>query len=123
MRRLLVVDDEPVVADTLTAIFRKRGFDVRTAYTADDAMQLARQTAPDLLLCDIGMPVRDGLELMSDFSSELPACPIVVLTGLYHALKRIREAATKLPQPVTILTKPCEPDDLLREVTTMLRMA
>lgn len=123
MRRVLVVDDEPLVADTLTAIFRKSGFEVQTAYSANDALVIAREFTPELLLCDIEMPVRDGLELMNDISREIPACHIVVLTGLYNALKRVREQARNLKQPVTILTKPCQPVELLREVRNLLRTA
>jgi DNA-binding response OmpR family regulator len=123
MRRLLVVDDEPLVADTLTAIFRRSGFEVHTAYSADDAMITARAFTPDLLLCDIDMPIRNGLELMNDFSRELPACPILVLTGLYNSVRSVRERATTLRQHVSVLTKPCQPSDLLREVSTMLQTA
>jgi len=123
MRRVLVVDDEPLVADTLTAIFRKSGFEVQTAYSANDALEIARQFTPELLLCDIEMPVRDGLELMNDINREMPECQIVVLTGLYNALKRVREQAKNLHLPVTILTKPCQPVELLREVRSLLHTA
>ena len=120
MHRLLVVDDEPLVADTLTAIFRRSGFEVRTAYSANGAMEVARVFEPELLLCDIDMPVRDGLELMADFGREMPLCPILVLTGLYSALRGVRERAGTLTQHVTILTKPCQPADLLAEVSSIL---
>jgi CheY-like chemotaxis protein len=120
MRRVLVVDDEPLVADTLTAIFRKSGFQVETAYSAHQALMLAHEFGPELLICDIDMPLRDGLELMSDFGRELPGCPILVLTGLYNSLRRVQERATTLSQPVSILTKPCQPLELLREVSSIL---
>ncbi|QHN05054.1 response regulator [Granulicella sp. WH15] len=123
MRRLLVVDDETLVADTLTDIFRKNGFEVRTAYSADTALEIAREFTPHLLLCDIDMPSRDGLELMSDIGRELPGCPILVLTGFYNRLTGVHERAGTLQQPVNILTKPCQPVELLREVTIMLATA
>src|ERR1017187_3440255 len=70
MHRVLIVDDESLIADTLGLIFRKNGFEAKVVYTADDALQCARSFAPELLLCDINMPVRSGLELMGDFSRE-----------------------------------------------------
>jgi CheY-like chemotaxis protein len=120
MRQVLVVDDEPLIADTLTAIFRRSGYAVRTAYSADQALALAHEITPHLLICDIDMPVRDGLALMADFGREIPTCPILVLTGLYNSLKRIRDTANHLAAPVHILTKPCQPAELLREASAMI---
>jgi DNA-binding response OmpR family regulator len=61
MQRILVVDDEHLVADTLGLIFRKHGFEAEVVYTAQDALASARTFSPDLLLCDINMPCRNGL--------------------------------------------------------------
>ncbi len=121
--RILVVDDEPLVAQTVSALFRKRGFDVVTCYEADTALASARETPPDLVLTDIDMPGRDGISLMQDLGRDLPGCPILVLTGLYHALALVSDTAETLRQPVRILTKPCPPVDLLREADSLLRLA
>ena len=118
--RILVVDDEPLVAQTLSMIFRKHGFEVDTAYDAVDALRSAVVGNPDLVLCDIDMPGRDGIALMHDLGRELPACPILVLTGHYAGLARVRSTAASLAQKINILTKPCQPLDLLREAGTML---
>lgn len=123
MQRILVVDDDRLVADTLTLIFAKSGFDARTAYSADQALEFARTFNPSLLLCDITMPGRDGIALVSDITRELPSCRIIVLTGFYSNLKNVREQSNKLARPVSILTKPCQPSDLLREAATVLANA
>ena len=120
MHRILVVDDECLVADTLGIIFRKHGFEAKVAYSAKDALQCARTFAPDLLLCDITMPGRSGLELMADFHRELPGCHVIVLTGYYTNLGRIREQFSRLRRPARVLTKPCNPTDLLREAGRLL---
>jgi CheY-like chemotaxis protein len=120
MQRVLVVDDERLVADTLTLVFGKGGFHAKAAYTVNDAMESARDFRPDLLLCDISMPGKDGIALVNEISQELPACRILVLTGFYSNLKKVREEATRLSLPVSILTKPCQPDDLLREAAAVL---
>ena len=120
MQRILVVDDECLVADTLGLIFRKHGFEAKVAYSADEALVCARTFAPDLLLCDITMPGRSGIELMADFSRELPDCHVLVLTGYYSNLIRVREHTREKARPTRILTKPCNPDVLLKEAGLML---
>lgn len=120
MQRILIVDDDRLVADTLALIFAKSGFQALASYSADEALDSARTFAPDLLLCDISMPGRDGLALVCDITRELPSCRIIVLTGFYSNLKDVREQSSKLPRPVGIFTKPCQPSELLREATTML---
>ncbi len=121
--RVLVVDDDRLVADTLTLIFEKSGFAAKAAYSADEALDCSREFTPDLLLCDVTMPGRDGLSLVNDLASELPSCRILVLTGFYSNLKNVREQARRLAHPVGILTKPCQPTDLLREAAALLATA
>lgn len=121
--RILVVDDEPLVAHTLGLIFRQSGFDAVSVLSADQAVESFRAIAPDLVLCDIDMPGRDGISLMHDLGRELPQCPILVLTGFYSSLARVHECARTLNQPVNVLTKPCQPDDLLRAATDILKVA
>lgn len=123
MQRVLVVDDERLVADTLALVFKKSGFDARAAYSADSAIEYAREFQPNLLVCDITMPGNDGHVLVDLITKELPACRIMVLTGFYSNLKSVHEQASRLPRPMGILTKPCQPADLLREAAAMLAIA
>jgi CheY-like chemotaxis protein len=123
MRRVLVVDDDRLVADTLTLIFEKNGFKAKAAYSADEALESSREFAPHLLLCDVTMPVRDGLSLVEDMTHEFPACRILVLTGFYSNLKSVREQAHKLSRPLGVLTKPCQPSEILREAAALLASA
>jgi CheY-like chemotaxis protein len=123
MKRVLVVDDDRLVADTLTLIFEKNGFHAKAAYSADEALHRSREFVPNLLLCDVTMPGRDGLALVEDMTHELPACHILVLTGFYSNLTNVREKARKLSRPLGILTKPCQPAELLREAAALLATA
>jgi CheY-like chemotaxis protein len=120
MQRVLVVDDDRLVADTITMVFEKSGFRAKTAYSADQALEYSREFSPDLLLCDITMPHRDGLALVNDIARELPSCRVILLTGFYSNLKLVREHTRTLPRPVGVLTKPCQPTELLREATELL---
>jgi DNA-binding response OmpR family regulator len=121
--RILIVDDEPMVARTIELIFNKHGFDSETASSADAALAAARANPPDIVLCDIDMPGRDGISLMKDLGREMPGCPIVVLTGHYPLLDRVSECANSLSQSVSVVIKPCQPVELLKTAGSMLRSA
>ncbi len=120
MQRVLVVDDERMVADTLTLVLGKGGFEAKASYSAEDALDRARKFQPDLLLCDITMPGKDGIELLDEINREIPACRLMVLTGFHSNLKAVLDAAKRLALPISFLTKPCQPDDLLREAAAVL---
>ena len=120
MRRVLIVDDEHLVTDTLGLIFGKHGFDVCRAYSTDEALERARDFVPDLLLCDINMPGRNGLELISDITQQLPSCRILVLTGSELSAGLVREKGANLGNGLSIMSKPCQPADLLRLAGSML---
>lgn len=123
MPRVLIVDDDRLVADTLTLIFERNGFAAKATYSAEEALKSSRESAPDLLLCDVTMPGRDGLSLVEDVSREIPGCRILVLTGFYSNLKNVREHARKLSRPMGVMTKPCQPSELLREAAALLATA
>lgn len=120
---VLIVDDEPMVAQTLGIIFRRSGYRTEVVHTADEAISFARKTPPNLVLCDIEMPIRDGLELMSDLGQELPNCPILVLTGSYRSLSKVRDRAGAMKQQVSVLVKPCMPLEVLATASHLLKTA
>ena len=122
-QRVLVVDDDHLVADTLRMIFVVNGFESEACYSAADALHKARSFDPELLLCDVTMPDKDGLALALDITREFPSCRIIVLTGFYSNLMSVREQANKMSRPMGILTKPCQPAELLRHVNDMLASA
>jgi DNA-binding response OmpR family regulator len=123
MQRVLIVDDDQLVANTLALIFEKSGFIAKTAYSAEQGLRYCREFKPNLLLCDVTMPGRDGLSLVSDVTRELPGCRILVLTGFYSNLKSVSEQSNRLRRPLSVLTKPCQPSELLREAAALLATA
>jgi len=123
MHKILVVDDERLTADTLGLIFRKRGFGVQVAYTVDQALQSALDFQPDLILCDISMPRRDGIELLEEVGRQALPCRVLVLTGYLTNLLPVSEQIRKMPQSTHVLTKPCPPEDLLRAANRLLEIA
>ena len=120
MQRVLIVDDERLTADTLGLIFKKKGFETRVAYSVDDALNQVLEDCPDLILCDITMPGRDGLELMVEVARRELHCSILVLTGYLTNLKPVSGQTNKMKQKTHVLTKPCPPEELLRAARQML---
>jgi len=119
--KILVVDDEPAVADTLCMIFTKRGFDCLAAYSGATAIACTDEYCPDLLLCDISMPVMNGLEVVSKVTVKCPGCRVLLLTGHYTNLGHAQEWALSHPAPSRIMTKPVPPALLLEAAGALLQ--
>jgi DNA-binding NarL/FixJ family response regulator len=80
--RILVVDDHPLTRDALTSLLRQGGFDVvGEAGDGAEALELAHDLQPDLVLLDLSMPGMDGLTVLPRLRSAAPRCEVVVLTA------------------------------------------
>lgn len=107
---IMIVDDDRILRDRLGKAFRDRGYEVRTAADYDEAIALATEDAPELVVVDLRMPGRSGLELVQHFKSLDPATKIIVLTGygsIATAIEAVRLGATYY------LPKPADADDIL----------
>jgi CheY-like chemotaxis protein len=122
-QRVLVVDDDKLVADTLSLIFKANGFDAEACYSAAEGLERARTYDPELLLCDVNMPETTGLELAVKIDREMPECKILMLTAYSTNLVKVGEQAQQMSRPLNVMTKPCRPEDLLREAGALLRSA
>ena len=111
---VLVVDDEPLLADTLAAVLATSGLAVAKAYNSHLALEIAMRKRPDLLLSDVMMPGMNGIELAMVVASELPVCKVLLFSG--HAsiadLEQARGAGFDFP----LLTKPMHPTEMLKRV-------
>jgi len=80
--RLLIVDDHPLTRDALAALLTQGGFDVvGEAADGAEALELARDLQPDLVLLDLSMPGLDGLAALPRLRTAAPGCEVVVLTA------------------------------------------
>ncbi|MGC9327636.1 MAG: response regulator, partial [Candidatus Hinthialibacter sp.] len=66
LKKILVVDDEIGIQNLLTRVLRSEGYDIRTADNGDGAIQMAKEDLPDLVLCDIVMPGKDGIAALRE---------------------------------------------------------
>jgi two-component system, OmpR family, response regulator len=79
--RVLVVDDEPTLADLLALALRYEGWDIRTAGDGLSAVKVAREFKPDLAILDVMLPDLDGLELLRRLRAEFERLPALFLTA------------------------------------------
>src|ERR1700712_4394957 len=105
-QRVWVVDDDKLVADTLSLIFRANGFEAVACYSAAEGLERARTYDPELLLCDVTMPETTGLELAANIDREIPDCKILMLTAYSTNLAKVGEESEKMRRPMNALTKP-----------------
>jgi two-component system OmpR family response regulator len=80
-RRLLVVDDEPLILDGVATSLRYQGFAVDTAATGRAALRQARETEPDLLVLDVLLPDVDGFAVVRRLRQEGSTVPVIFLTA------------------------------------------
>jgi len=118
--RVLVVDDEPLIADTLGLIFRRRGFECKVAYSGAEALELTQSFAPSLLLLDLHMPGMSGLDVARSLAVSHPECRMLMMTGYYSKLTEAREYSNGLQHPLEFATKPVQPEALLKQATSIL---
>ena len=121
--RVLVVDDDRLVADTLSLIYQANGFDCEARYTAAEAFERAQSFHPALLLCDVTLPEESGLQLADRVASALPAVRVLLLSAYASNEAKVSAHCRQAKRPLKLLAKPCRPDDLLRESRALLQSA
>ena len=113
--RVLVVDDERVIADTLATILNQNGFEASAVYTGTAAVDSARTSHPDLVISDVIMQDMNGIEAAIRIRQILPACKILLFSG-QAATADLLEKARAQGHQFEILAKPVHPQDLLAKL-------
>ncbi|HRF01212.1 MAG TPA: sigma-54 dependent transcriptional regulator [Pirellulaceae bacterium] len=118
MSRVLIVDDEPTICWTLTEALQDEGHVCRQAASAEAGLAVADEFAPDVVLLDVRLPGRSGLDVLGDLERVSKGAPVVVMTAfgdLPTAVKAVSGGAFEY------LVKPFELDDALRLVERAAR--
>ncbi len=94
--KILAIDDEPVVRDSIAAYLEDSGFEILQAGDGQEGLQRLREDAPDLILLDLRMPEMDGLQFLEIMKRETPDTPVIVVSGtgvLQDAIEALRAGA------------------------------
>jgi CheY-like chemotaxis protein len=113
--RIVVADDEPVIADTLAIILNQSGFEARAVYSGEEAVQLAAAFAPDMLVSDVIMADLNGIETAILMRSLLPQIKVLLFSGQAASADLLAQARAK-GYEFELLAKPVHPKDLLRSL-------
>lgn len=107
--RILVVDDERLIADSLVLILQRKGFQTAVAYSGEDAVKAAAAHSPNVLITDILMGDKSGLEAAAEIRAFLPDCRILVFSGQPSLVDMLRDQQEN-GSPFEVLPKPVHPD-------------
>jgi CheY-like chemotaxis protein len=110
--RVLVADDESVIADTLTIILGQNGYEATAVYCGAEAVERAKTWRPDLLLADVVMPDMSGIETAIRIRALVPTCRILLLSGQAATLDLMQDARQD-GHEFEIILKPIHPTQLL----------
>jgi CheY-like chemotaxis protein len=113
--KVLVADDESVIADTLAMILNKSGFEARAVYSGEKALELALAFAPDMLISDVIMADLNGIDAAIQIRALLPGIKILLFSG-QAATADLLEDARAQGYEFEILAKPVHPQDLLNKL-------
>jgi two-component system alkaline phosphatase synthesis response regulator PhoP len=119
-KRILLVEDEPGLVMTLTDRLRSEGYGVETAIDGDTGLERALGEAFDLIILDIMLPRRNGLDVCRDLRQRRNATPVIMLTARGQIVDKV--LGLKLGAD-DYLTKPFEMIELLARVEALLRRA
>jgi CheY-like chemotaxis protein len=113
--RVLVADDEQVIANTLAIILNQAGFDARAVYSGEKALEALDSFQPNMLISDVIMTGMTGIEAAIKTREKLPQCKILLFSGQAATADLLERARTN-GHEFEILAKPVHPTDLLAKL-------
>ncbi len=113
--RVLVADDEQVIANTLAIILNQAGFEARAVFSGEKAIEILDSFEPDMLISDVIMTGMTGIEAAILTRERLPNCKILLFSG-QAATADLLEKARMQGHEFEILAKPVHPTDLLAKL-------
>ncbi|NTU84866.1 MAG: response regulator [Chloroflexales bacterium] len=117
MPTILIIDDEPAIAEVVAEVLLDEGYETLTANRGRDALDIMAEHRPDLMLLDVYMPEMSGLDLLAHIQGDaaLSLIPVVVMTaGTMSELDLSRTGAAQ------VISKPFNVDDLIATVRTLV---
>lgn len=119
-KRILVIDDEPAALDLVKRILETEGYEVVVASNGKEGIDLFRQQPCDLLVTDMVMPVKDGLQTILDLREDVPDLPVVAISGGGTISKERYLAVAGYLDRVVTLAKPFSVDGFVQAINSLL---
>ena len=120
--KILMADDEPAILEIMAKKVGMAGYEVVTAVDGQDAWEKIISEAPDVILLDLTMPRKDGLEVLKDLRQNPPSSkwqPVIIVS----ALREFKDIQTGFSLEADhYLTKPCSMEDVLKAIQLMIKL-
>ncbi len=117
-KRILIVDDEKNIADTLAMVFKLKGHESLAVYSAETAVETIETFEPDIVLSDVMMGRMTGVDLAIYLSKARPECKVLLFSGQAATADLLREASRK-GHEFRLLAKPIHPQKLLDDISNL----
>ena len=118
--KVLILDDEPLISESLSLIFRQAGFEPRVAYSAELALNLLGSWHPAVAIVDIGLVRMDGVAFALRLKDAYPDCKLLLFSGRIGS-DAVIQGAQNSGLEFVFLEKPVQPAVLLAAVKKLLR--
>jgi len=119
MSKILVIDDEKDAIDLISNFLTPRGYDVVTAWDGEEGLRQFDKENPDLILCDIKMPKKDGFQFLKELRTSRRWAPVIIITALTEPVNILKGYNFEADY---YLTKPINLDELLKAVKIMISL-
>jgi CheY-like chemotaxis protein len=120
MTHILIVDDEDLIRTALRRTLLLEGFEVSEATNGEEALTLFRRESPDVVVTDLFMPEKEGIETILELKRDHPEAKIIAMTGGRKGyLQDALEVAKRMGASRT-LAKPFEPEELLDAIQQLM---
>jgi DNA-binding response OmpR family regulator len=116
--RVLVIDDEKMLADMLVTMLQLEGYEAAAAYNGETALRLVDSFQPGCVICDVVMPGMNGVEVCTAIHAKHPDARIVLFSGQAETNGLLDEARRR-GCAWEFLAKPAQPDELLAKLSAL----
>jgi YesN/AraC family two-component response regulator len=118
-KSILIIDDDTDYRNAIKHVFECHDYKVYEASNGKEGIESYRRIAADIILADIFMPEKDGLETIREFKREFPEAKIIAMSGIYSKTGYFLKVAGYLGA-ILCIRKPFESDDLIKAVESAL---
>lgn len=120
MPRVLIVEDDTGMNEYIGEILARKGFQVSSAYNGFTGLESIRSSPPHVVILDIFMPEKDGLEMLVELRRFSEGLPVLVISGKQHLLSGCSMELARQLGATDVLSKPFTPKALLDRVSALI---
>lgn len=117
--RVIIVDDEKNICESLAAIFTSRGYESKAALSAEQAIEMIADWPPNLAILDVGLPKTNGINLAIALKTSQPACHVLLFSGRPNTADLLAQAEAD-GHLFELVAKPVHPTEILDTAARLL---